>query len=284
MTNPSSLSVAPVRRVPTKTDYKSYKRILSEIHTDIETIDTALRRVTRNLKTIHDRHLYLCGHYATFEEFCNRELGKSRQQVYRLLQAHDVMQTLLESGVSEADLPQSERLCREIRKFDPDEQARVWKAVTRITQQRGRPATIADVQQVGADELESPSAIERQQRELIQKFQGIHRAMRVGLRFDTLDSRFRRELIRTLLDIGETITVMVRALQSPVAEERVKRRQNPGPVLNAKGTVDSLAELPSSAEAGDYYTVSSTGRSYAWNGSAWDDMGSPPEEEGQQGD
>lgn len=45
-------------------------------------------------------------------------------------------------------------------------------------------------------------------------------------------------------------------------------------VMKYKGSVDTYAKLPTAGQAtGDCWNVSDTGKNYAWNGTAWDDLG-----------
>lgn len=44
--------------------------------------------------------------------------------------------------------------------------------------------------------------------------------------------------------------------------------------LRYKGSVATEADLPEDAEIGDVYNVEDTGANYAWNGTAWDNLGS----------
>src|ERR1700745_2341776 len=97
--------------------------------------------------------------------------------IYKLINAHDVLQHLLEAGIPEADLPNSERLCREVRKLSEEEQAPVWRAVNKAAKERNKAPTIHDVQAVAVELTKTDGAIERQQTELLQKFEGIARAM-----------------------------------------------------------------------------------------------------------
>jgi hypothetical protein len=207
---------------PTKADQKRYHQLLDEMHADMEAVSTALRRVTKNLKTIHDRRLYRCGGYETFADFSIKELGKSRVRAYQLLQAHETMQALLETGIAEADLPPTERLCREIRRIeDPDEQARVWNTVTRIAKERGRDVQVKDVQAEAAAKGH-PSAIDRQQMELVQKFEGMERALHVNIRFEVLDPPFRKRLLVALEKIVTQVQLLISALNSAAVTERVE--------------------------------------------------------------
>jgi hypothetical protein len=208
-------------KAPSKADKHRYQSLLQQVREDIESIDLALRRVTKNLKIIHERRLYRCGGYETFAEFAMKELGKSRIHAYRLLQAHETMQSLLESGIAESDLPPTERLCREVRRIeDPDEQARIWKAVTRIAKERGRKPSTKDVQEEAAAKGH-PSAIDRQQMELVQKFEGMERALHVSFRFDVLDPPFRKRLLVALEKIAASVQLLISALQSSAVSERV---------------------------------------------------------------
>ena len=44
-------------------------------------------------------------------------------------------------------------------------------------------------------------------------------------------------------------------------------------VYKYKGSKATVAELPTSATAGDVYNVEADGMNYAWNGSSWDALG-----------
>lgn len=45
-------------------------------------------------------------------------------------------------------------------------------------------------------------------------------------------------------------------------------------VYKYKGSKATVAELPTGATAGDVYNVEADGMNYAWNGTAWDNLGS----------
>lgn len=44
-------------------------------------------------------------------------------------------------------------------------------------------------------------------------------------------------------------------------------------VMTYKGSVATMADLPSNAAVGDVYNVTEDGHNYAWSGTAWDDLG-----------
>jgi hypothetical protein len=199
-------------------DHKRYNKALKEIREDLTLIDHSIRRVATNLELIQSKRLYLCGKYGTFAEFCQKEIGKTRQHVYRLISAKAVLDNLLEAGVPESDLPETERLCREIHKSckDPEDQARLWRVVHGAVKRAGRGgAEVIDVQE-GAKEVlgKDSGASQRQQTELIQKFEGINRSLRVGLSFEVLEPAFRRRLVVVLMEIAEAVGTLLRSLNS----------------------------------------------------------------------
>lgn len=209
-----------IRKPLTKKDYKSYSIMLNELRTDISIVDHALQRIGRNLKAIKDKRLYFCGGYATFQDFSEKELGQSRQQTYRLIAAFDIMQDLLVQGVPQEELPQSERLCREIRLLPAEKQAKVWKAVLRIAKEAHRPPTIVDVQAEAVKEENAPEKVQRQQKELLAKFEGVAKMLKISVTFDLLEPSFRLKLGGVLTEIAETVNLLIRTLKNTAIQER----------------------------------------------------------------
>jgi hypothetical protein len=211
-----------VSKPPSKAQVGRYKKILAEIHSDIDLIDHAVARLGKNLQQIRDKQLYFCGGYPTFKDFCEQELGKSRQQVYRLIEAYDTITTLMEAGVSEHDLPGTERLCREIRKLEPDQQPLIWRAVQNAAKNKGRKPQVSDVQEVAVEIIQSPSVIERQQAELLHGFEGAARKLKVGLAVNLLTPAFKVKLIGVLMQISEAVHCMITTLKSSAIKERAE--------------------------------------------------------------
>jgi hypothetical protein len=218
----TTLEMLPAGKVksPSKAEVNRYKKILAEIRTDIDLIDHAVARLGRNLQQIRDKQLYFCGGYATFKDFCEKELGKNRQQVFRLIQAYDTITMLMEAGIAEHELPATERLLREVRKVEPDYQAPVWRAVLKAVKQQGRKPMVSDVQAAEVELIQSPSAIERQQSELLHRFEGAARGLKVGLAVDLLTPSFKLKLIGVLMQISESVQIMIQALKSSATDER----------------------------------------------------------------
>jgi hypothetical protein len=208
-------------RPPSKAQIKRYNKILDEIRTDIDLIDNAVARLGRNLQQVRDKRLYFCGGYASFKDFCEKELGKSRQQVHRLIQAYDTITLLMEAGIPEHELPATERLCRAVRDLkEPELEAPVWRAVLRAAKNKGRKPIVSDVKEAAVDIIESPSAIERQQDELLQRFRGAARAFKVGLAFDVMTPSFKLKLLDVLIQVSTAIQITIKALKSPAIDER----------------------------------------------------------------
>jgi hypothetical protein len=221
MTDSSSL-VTP----PSKADRTKYNTILPQIREDLELIGKSLRRLGRNLTRIRDERLYFCGGHATFEDFCRAELGKGRQHIYRLIKAHNTLEFLLDEGVPEQDLPSTERLIREIRQLDKPQQIPVWKAVLRAARNQQREPTIHDVQAEAVKVTQSDGAIERQQKELLGKFEGVARSLKVGVSFEVLTPEYRRRLVTVLQDIVDKVQTLLAAFQADVVERRTKAEES----------------------------------------------------------
>lgn len=54
----------------------------------------------------------------------------------------------------------------------------------------------------------------------------------------------------------------------------IKKLSSLGTALEYKGAVATESDLPSGASTGDVYVVNENGKSYAYNGSDWDELGS----------
>jgi hypothetical protein len=142
-----------------RSERQQYADLLQQVKADIKTAESALFRVSHALALIKDGRLYRA-HDGTFEEFIESELGKGRQYGYRLIKAHGVLTGLLEDGVSIANLPDTERLCRELGRLDPKMRKNVWERVklqaerddkpvdsNSIAEAKGEEATKADGEQ-----------------------------------------------------------------------------------------------------------------------------------------
>lgn len=208
--------------VPTfsKAAIRHYNSLKKKIHANIQTIDTALFELGEYLREIRDKRLYWVDNYSTFQEFCEKELCNSRQQVYRLIQAHDVMQDLLVQGVPHGELPETERMCREIRLLKPEQRAPIWKALVRSRREEGGRPQIIDVRaEARANETTSETR-QRQQGEVLNQFEKIGTALKVSIAFDVLDAPFRRRLGVVLTEIAENVALLIRMLNNAAVQKR----------------------------------------------------------------
>lgn len=82
--------------------------------------------------------------------------------------------------------------------------------------------------------VNSSATVERQQKEVLAKFEGMARGLKVSLAYDTLTDDFRRRLTVSLMAIADSMKVLLAALNNSVIEERVKA-ENMEPDSEAKG-------------------------------------------------
>jgi hypothetical protein len=194
-----------------------------EIVEDAHWIEKKFKRLAKNLAEMHNRRLYFAFGFFTFEEYCQKRLSKSRQYIYKIIQAHDFIKLLADQGVAEEDTDAlTERLVREIRALPQYKQVLVTKAIARIKRQTGRAVTVVDVRAEAAKIDGDDDRIERQQKELLSKFEGMAKGLKVGLSYDTLTDDFRRRLVVSLMSIAESATMLLAALNSPAVQERTK--------------------------------------------------------------
>ena len=208
-----------------KTEQNRAIKLDRQIIEDRDAINKHFKRMAQNLAEMHSRRLYFAFGFFTFEEYCQKRLGKSRQYIYKIMQAYDTMKFLANQGVSEEDTDAlSERLVREIRVLPLYKQAAVAKAVARIKRQQGRAATIIEVQAEAAkiDGDEDQVKIERQQKEVLSKFEGMARGLKVGLTADTLTEDFRRRLTVALMAIADGVKLLLSTINSAPVKERME--------------------------------------------------------------
>ena len=85
------------------------------------------------MRRVRDARLYREEH-DTFVEFVRAELGKSRRFADYLINACGVMEDLRSQGI--AQLPDGERVCRELAKFPKRDRAVIYKRAQTIAQRR----------------------------------------------------------------------------------------------------------------------------------------------------
>jgi hypothetical protein len=194
-----------------------------EIQEDTKLIEKSFKRLAKNLTEMNKRRLYFAFGFVTFEEYCRKRLAKSRQYVYKIMQAYDTMQALQDQGVSEEDTDLlTERMIRDIRALPQYKQAKVAQAIARIKRETGRNATIVEVQ-AEAESLDSDSVrVAKQQKEVLDKLEGMAKGLKMGLAYDSLTDDFRRRVTVALMAIAESVKVLLAAINSQAVKGRTK--------------------------------------------------------------
>ena len=136
----STKSVTLVRDEPiTRIERLRYNQLLKEVKESIQIVEHSLLKIAKALKEIQTERLYRAK-YDTFELFIQAELGKTRQYGYRLINAGAVLDGLLEQGIREENLPNTERLCLELARIkDKKLRKNIWQRVELMAQQEDRP-------------------------------------------------------------------------------------------------------------------------------------------------
>jgi hypothetical protein len=199
-------------RPPTKADYRRYQALVTDIGRHLELAGRALYRLGGALKTIRDERLYRCGGYANFQDFCSKELGLAREYIFRTIQAYDILCGLLTAGVSQIELPATERVCRELGSVPTELRARVWKQARRLAEKEGRQPDGRSVKEAAVKVIGSPEIKERQAREFLQKFENVARSLQVDLASHSLSENDRARLKATLDSIGNAVVTLQKQL------------------------------------------------------------------------
>jgi hypothetical protein len=159
----------------------------------VATVESALLRIAKALKEIKEGRLYRA-HYNTFEDFVATELGKGREYGYRLVRCESVLTGLLEDGISAANLPDTERICRELARLDPKLRKNVWQRSLLMAEQAGKPVDAKLVDEVideQADEQDEPEKEHKRRRKhlkaLVEEFDGVRTKVSVGVDFEGWD-------------------------------------------------------------------------------------------------
>jgi hypothetical protein len=202
----------PVDRPPTKADYRRYQALVADIGRHLELAGRGLYRLGGALKTIRDERLYRCGGYPTFQDFCAKELGLAREYIFRTIQAYDLLGELLAAGISQLELPSTERVCRELATLPAAIRPKVWKRAQRLAEKLGQPPDSRTVKEAAVQVIGSPEAKQRQVRELVQRFESVARSLQIGLAPDSLSENDREQLKAKLDSIGNALTALRKQL------------------------------------------------------------------------
>jgi hypothetical protein len=113
-------------------------------------------------------------------------------------------------------------MIREIRALPQYKQAKVAQAIARIKRETGRNATVLEVQ-AEAERLErepDSARVAKQQKEVLDKLEGMARGLKMGLSYDTLSDDYRRRVTVALMAIADGVKALLAAINSASVKER----------------------------------------------------------------
>jgi hypothetical protein len=203
-----------------------------------DTINKQFKLWAKDLAEMNSRCLYFHFGFFSFQEYCQKRLGKSRQYIYKIIQAYDTMKFLENQGVSEQDTDiLTERLAREIRDLPQYKQVLVAKAIARIKRQTGRMPTIVDVRTEAAkiDGTSDSARIERQQKEVLanhEKALGLTKN-NSSIAFEVLTPEYRQRLTVVIMAHIQQLKTMLSSLNSEAVAARTQAAQDPAPLSEA---------------------------------------------------
>jgi hypothetical protein len=163
-----------------------YKVLKEKLHEKIDIITSAFVEMGAILRTIRDERLYR-QEFTAFEDFCRIYVGTSKRYVNRIIQAEGVIEALLEAGEHKATLPSSVRITRELALYPKAEMRKIWQQAQQLALAEGKakPDSL-NVREAAAQLESSPQAVERATEALIQKIEGIERALKVSIGWEFL--------------------------------------------------------------------------------------------------
>jgi hypothetical protein len=186
----------------TPAERNRWKSLKEELASQLDIINTAFIKAGRILRQIRDERLYR-EEYDTFEKFCGSMVGKDKRYVNRIIQAHDVIDELLLGGVKETDLPNNERICRELANYPMPDMKKIWQRAKQLSLAAGKshPDSIT-VREAAATIEGDPKARRRQIAELLQRFERIARALKLTIGWGDMEPREIERLRKALTQIA----------------------------------------------------------------------------------
>jgi hypothetical protein len=204
-----------------KSAINRYRKAVRRIDKNINAINNGLWELTEDLALIRDEQLYLIDGYTTMKEFAEKKYGKDPERIRQLIKAHDVMRELMEAGVSEEDLPENERLCRELRKVPLAGRPVVWKAVQEAAKLAGKKPDRGDVKRAAREKAGKDGDLETIEEAILDSLRKSKKALKVTIPFDALTDTFRAQLLGLAKAIADEATALMRSVTAKAVEERV---------------------------------------------------------------
>ena len=190
-----------------RAELNRYKALKEELASQLDIINTAFIKAGRILSQIRDERLYR-GEFDTFEQFCRSMVGKDKRYVNRIIQAHGVIEDLMLEGVKESELPNSERICRELANYPMPDMKKIWQRAKQMSLAAGKshPDSMTVREAAATVEGVNPEARRRQIVELVQRFEGIARKMKLIIGWGDMEPREIERLRKALAQIAALAT------------------------------------------------------------------------------
>jgi hypothetical protein len=186
-----------------RAELNRYKALKEELASQLDIINTAFIKAGRILSQIRDERLYR-GEFDTFEQFCRSMVGKDKRYVNRIIQAHGVIEDLMLEGVKESELPNSERICRELANYPMPDMKKIWQRAKQMSLAAGKshPDSMTVREAAATVEGVNPEARRRQIVELVQRFEGIARKMKLIIGWGDMEPREIERMRKALRQIA----------------------------------------------------------------------------------
>jgi hypothetical protein len=187
---------------PTAAEKRHYFRLKQLVIDDLDVIDTAFYRLAGNLRAILEEYLYRV-EFPSFDKFCETVCGKHRSYIYRLIKSREIIDRLKEAGVPKNELPDHERVCRELAAYPANDQHRIYQRARelRISQNRTEPLDSETIREaaMSIDSTRAERAKITAALEFIQSVEGMRRKLeKTNIDWTMMDVRHQQRLWKAL--------------------------------------------------------------------------------------
>jgi hypothetical protein len=204
-----TLEPVPMEPVPTeivsklegplsRAEHSRYEALKKELHDHMDIITASFVRMGAVLRIIRDERLYR-QEYTAFEDFCRQQMGTGKRYVNRIIQAQGVIEALLEAGEDKATLPSNVRLARELALYPKSSMSKIWQQAKQLALAEGKVRPDSNTVREAAAKLESsPEATRRAIEALVQKVEGMVRALKISIGWEFMGPREVKRLKKAL--------------------------------------------------------------------------------------
>jgi hypothetical protein len=188
--------------VPTLTEEqrREYALLKAEIQQEIYEGLRHFEIAGLKMRRVRDARLYIEEH-DTFEAFVRAKLGKSRRFADYLISACGVMEDLRSQGI--AQLPDSERICRELAKFPKIDRAKILQRAQAIAKRRD--PTYLQVRDAATAIVPTKAQRKLWVGQLLQRFRDAKRLLTINADFSDVTEPSMVEVVTLLVDIEKRV-------------------------------------------------------------------------------